>query len=295
MSQQYKAVAAILQQAITSVNAILNSPDDELHRLSVTNDLERSHNKLLLLTGTGDLEAQQSVVLGPAKTIGGQPIKKLRTFTEADLVPSDDKVFKLKQDIEDALVYFGEDLNNGSILANIPDMIIRGVAKRAGLKVTKDQPKELTLEFIDDVKAALRDAGLIQRREPAPALTEEELQALAKKHTPLFLTDKPEGTIEAPETGSGGVSEIHILNTDDVGASPGTGKVLFEEAKAATQEQLDKGIEDAIMGPDPSAPVGDGLATEANLKRIKEELKSAEQKAIPEQETKPDTKKKAGK
>jgi hypothetical protein len=155
MSHQYKAVAAIIKNSIASINEILGAPEDELHRISVTNDLQRTHDKLLLLTGTGDLEGQQSAILGPAKTIGGKPIAKLRKFTEADMIPSDDKVFQLKQEVEAAIFYFDPESNAEGILANIPDLIIRGVAKKAGMRVTKDEPKELTVEFIEQVKAAV--------------------------------------------------------------------------------------------------------------------------------------------
>lgn len=155
MSTQYKAVAAVLQQAITSINAILTSPEDEMHRIRIANRLQMETDQLLLLTGAGDLTTGQPAVLGPATTIGGKKIGKLRKFTEADLVPSDDKVFDLKQQVENAVMYFGPDANAEGILANIPELIIRGMAKKAGLKVTKDEPKELTVEFIEMIKDAL--------------------------------------------------------------------------------------------------------------------------------------------
>jgi hypothetical protein len=196
MSQQYKAVAAILKNTIASINELLNDPQDELHKLSITNDLQRTHDKLLLLTGTGDLESGKSTVLGPAKTIGGVAISKQRRFTEADLVPSDDKVFKLKQDIDAALVYFNPNASAEGILTNMPDLIIRGVAKKAGLKVSKDEPKELTVEFIEEVKQALEDAGLTQRKEPAPALTKEELSDLEQRIKEA--TEGSQGEMVAP-------------------------------------------------------------------------------------------------
>lgn len=173
MSQQYKAVAALIKNTIAGINELLSDPNDELHRLSVTGDLQRSHDRLLLLTGTGDLETGKSAILGPAKTIGGVPIAKQRKFTEADLVPSDDKVFKLKQDIEDALASFAPEASAEGILANIPELIIRGVAKKAGLKVTKDEPAEITVEFIEQAKEALLVAGLTSKENSGPVTVVE--------------------------------------------------------------------------------------------------------------------------
>lgn len=166
MSQQYKAAAAILKGAQASIEAILIHPEDEMHRLRLFNDLQRSHDQLLLLTGTGDLENQQGTVLGPAKTIGGRPIKNMPKITEADLTPSDDKVLQLKQRVESALEYFGPYANSEGILANIPDIVIRGVAKKAGLQVTKDEPKEITAEFIEEVKAALSKKSTSENNAP---------------------------------------------------------------------------------------------------------------------------------
>jgi hypothetical protein len=195
MSQQYKAVAALLKNTIGAINELLSSPDDELHKLSVTNDLQRTHDKLLLLTGTGDLEAGQTTVLGPAKTIGGVPIAKQRRFTEADLVPADDKVFKLKQDIEEALIYFGPEANAAGILANIPELIIRGVAKRAGLQVTKDDPAEITVEFIESIKTAVAILNGAKPEETKGRLSIETLERIkdamngAKESDPALTGD----------------------------------------------------------------------------------------------------------
>jgi hypothetical protein len=155
MSNRYQAVAEILKAAQAQVNALLTSPEDELHRLKINQTLQLEADRILLITGTGDLTENKSAILGPATTIGGKPIGKLPKITEADLVPSDDKVFNLKQQVESALIYFGPNSDSAGILANIPELVIRGVAKKAGLKVTKDEPKEITVEFIEQVKEAV--------------------------------------------------------------------------------------------------------------------------------------------
>lgn len=265
MSNQYQAVAAILQNTITSINAILTSPDDEMHRIRIENRLRLEADQLLLLTGSGDLATGQPAVLGPATTIGGKPIGKVRKFTEADMIPSDDKVHQLKEAIEEALEYFGPDASAEGILARIPELIIRGVAKKAGLKVTKDEPKELTVEFIGEIQAALAAQNGLKPEETKGRLSVEDLSKIKEA-----LKDE---TKSAPNETIPPVTETKVS--------------VLDEVNAATQDQLNKGIENAIMGGDPSAPVGDGLLT----KPATEQPKAEESK----QEPKPDTKKKTGK
>lgn len=152
---KFQAAAQILQAAKAQIKALLTGPDEELHRLRLEQTLQRESDYILMVTGTGDVQGVETPTLGPATTIGGKPISKIRKLQESDLLPSDDAVLNLKQQVESALVYFGPESNSAGILANIPDLVIRGVAKKAGLKVTKDEPKELTVEFIDEIKAAL--------------------------------------------------------------------------------------------------------------------------------------------
>jgi hypothetical protein len=246
MSHQYKAVAAILKNTIASINEILKDPADELHRIRITNDLQLQHDRLLLITGSGDLETGQPAVLGPAKTIGGKPIAKQRRFTADDMIPADDKVHNLRKQVDAAVLYFGVEASAEGILANIPELIIRGVAKKAGLKVTKDEPKEITVEFIEKIKEVVAAAGL--KGEAADDEDDEE---------ELVETD--------------------IENLDSI-------------AKAAIEEQLNEGLANAIMGGDPTAPVGDGMMTK-QAEAPKEQPKADE----PKQENKPDPKKKTAK
>lgn len=202
MSQQYKAAAEVIKGAIVTLNAILVGPEDEMHRLKLSQSLQHEADYLLLVTGAGDLtENKDAVVLGPATTIGGRPIAKLPRITERDLKPSDDAVLNLKEQVESALVYFGPDSDAAGILANIPDLVVRGVAKKAGLKVTKDQPKELTVEFIDEIKAALLAKGLV----PSIRAEDKDLQEkyLSEKSLPLVV-------------GQGGLSEAHIVTSEDL-------------------------------------------------------------------------------
>jgi hypothetical protein len=250
-NSQYKAVAAILTSAITSINSILTSAEDEMHKIRISNRLQQEADQLLLLTGSGDLATGKGAVLGPATTIGGKPISKQRRFTADDMIPADDKVNKLKKDVEAAVGYFGPNANAEGILANIPELIIRGVAKKVGLPYKKDEVETITVEFIEKIKEALAAAGI--KGEPNDDDDEEEDDELnAAGNQPLIA-------------GQGGVSEVRIISTNDVGGPMGEGKVESEKQEAPVNELQ-------------SAPVV-------------EEPKAEE----PKQEPKPEPKKKTGK
>lgn len=234
--QQYKAIAALLQATKEGVNNLLSAPEDELHRLNITQQLQQLSDRLLLITGAGDMGQTQTTVLGPAKTIGGKPIGKLPRITERDLRPSDDKVLALKDQVEAALQYFNPKASSEGILANIPDIVIRGVAKKAGMKVTKDEPKEITVEFIEEIKAALLAAG--ERIETGDKLTMADVEKLAE-------------AIAAPvkTTPDGGVT---TATDGEAKSTPGETIAPVDETKAAnketaTEEQLGKEFQDQLL------------------------------------------------
>lgn len=196
MSNKFQAAAKVLLAAKDQINVLLTGPDEELHRLRLEQTLQREADYIVMVTGSGDMHSVETQSLGPATTIGGKPISKIRKITEADLLPSDDAVLNLKQQVENALVYFGPESNSAGILANIPELIIRGVAKKAGLKVTKDDPKELTVEFIDQVKAALVEKNIVPVKTVTDDMTDEErerLEALKNPSLPGITTvsDQP--------------------------------------------------------------------------------------------------------
>jgi len=147
-------VAEILKEASDDIGIILKNPEDELHKLKLQQGLKRMADQIILITGSGDLENTAPVTLGPAKTIGGRSIEQIPKFTEADLAPSDDKVLQLKKDVESAYNDFAS-ISAEEILAGYTDLVIRGVAKKLGMKVTKDNPASISIDFINEIKSKL--------------------------------------------------------------------------------------------------------------------------------------------
>jgi hypothetical protein len=248
MSKQYHAAAEVIKGAITALNAILTEPEDELHRLKLGQTLQREADYLLLITGAGDATENKGSVLGPATTIGGKPIGKLPRITERDLRPSDDKVLALKDQVEAALLYFGPNGSSEGILANIPDMIIRGVAKKAGLHATKQDPELLTVEFIDQIKEALLEKGLVESKE-APKLTTEQFETISGAVANYAKN--------LPEEGLGGVNEVHEIPIEDIGKQMGAGVVTvddpLDETKAEPAPEVTKAFIDETLANRPEA------------------------------------------
>lgn len=267
MSHQYKAVAAILKNTISSINEILTDPADEMHRIRITGDLQRSTDQLLLLTGSGDLETGQGAVLGPAKTIGGKPIGKVRKFTADDMIPADDKVNSLRKAIEAAVKYFGPEANAEGILANIPELTIRGVAKKAGLPYKKDEVNTITVEFIEQIKESLAAAGIKGEAATGPQVDDDDID---DEEIEAAIGNLAEAVNETPAS---------VTTTDDTKPSDILSKERFEGLIANLKEH---------QAAEESSPQNEP-ATQAEPP--KEQPKVEE----PKQETKTEPKKKTGK
>lgn len=147
-------VLNILKGAQDQVKEILSAPEDAAHLLRITTTLEREMNIFSLVTGTNNPQAQPSQPpLKPAATLMGEKIKSIAASTKpADLVPPKQAVDDLTAKVEDAYTRFA-DMTAEDILDKEEDLVIRGVAKKAGIKgVSKDNPKKVTLEFVKDIK-----------------------------------------------------------------------------------------------------------------------------------------------
>lgn len=128
-----------------------------MHRMRIATNLRRDADYIKLITGSGDIDAPAPTMLPPAKTFGGKPLRQLRTFTEDDLIASDDKVHQLRKQVEAAEKLFIEEQDPAALIASLTDVVIRGVAKKAGLPFSlKDVPK-VTPEFVAEIQAKVKE------------------------------------------------------------------------------------------------------------------------------------------
>lgn len=197
---KYQQVIDILIQAKTEISALLNVKDDEHHRLKLEADLQRNITYLSLLTGATDTEVVTADKMGPATTIAGQPIVTNNKVKPADLQPSQERLQVLKNKIETAYAEFLT-TETYKIKTDWEENVIRGVAKKAKMKVTKEDPEIITLDFIEEIKQNIiemdqRDSKNQQEKERvASTETAGPTQPLEPEHD-----DVPKVTPELTKT-----------------------------------------------------------------------------------------------
>jgi hypothetical protein len=157
MAEKYKQVIDILAKAKTDAKELLTSPEDEVHELHISHTLQTEINRLALLTNTGQVESSPHQKLEPATTILGSKIELAAPTAPEDLKAKKSKVDELKEKVDEAYELFPQKTNE-EILSNMDDLVVRGVAKKAGLKISKDSPEKLDSAFIDQIKEAIANS-----------------------------------------------------------------------------------------------------------------------------------------
>lgn len=148
---KYLKVAEVLIRLKELISEELIAPEDEMHKLRLMGVLQREADFIKLITQSGDIDTGTTANLGPATSIGGVPISKVKKFTEEDLIPSDDKVHQLKKKVEKAWNDI-PGMDPASVLAAYEDIVIRGVAKKAGMFVNKDQLPVISVQDIEGLQ-----------------------------------------------------------------------------------------------------------------------------------------------
>lgn len=174
----YKKVIDILTRAKEDVTATLTHPDDEHHRLKIESAIQKNIEYLALLTQTVSPETEKPPSPGPATTIAGQKIPERQNVKRSDLEPGEAKVQLLRAQVEELYTQFLQ-IESLELLKQYDDNLIRGVAKKAKMKVTKEEPEEITLDFIEEIKEnirkqAQRGEDMLELKNKSATTTEEE-------------------------------------------------------------------------------------------------------------------------
>lgn len=176
---QVEQVVALLKKTSVNIENIMS--DDELMHLRnrLLRTLEREISTLSLQHGIpyeGKEAAQQSAppltklfgrVIGGANSTSAtsQETQLLSDKPEqANLaVQSAEEVeaAEFKQKTLDVYAQFG-DMTDEAILDQLEEMVIRGVGKLAGLPVTEDTPKKVDMKFIQQIKDAIKQKGILE-------------------------------------------------------------------------------------------------------------------------------------
>jgi len=101
---------------------------------------------------------QKKAATEPVTHILGIPVtnsKRIKKSEPQTMVnPKEEDVKILKNDVEAALTTFLE-RDSKDLLESLDHIVIRGVAKKAGMQVTILEPETLTVQFINEVKEAI--------------------------------------------------------------------------------------------------------------------------------------------
>lgn len=157
---KYQQVVNVLTSAQQQINELLTTPEDQIHKLRIDLGLKNHISQFSLLTGTGGNEVHEMPSLGPATTAGGVAIGKVVPVKRDEVDPKKEQMKVFAGKVESLYDQFLT-IDSKELLVKYEDLVIRGVAKKAHLKVTKDDPETLTLEFIEEIKASIREINAL--------------------------------------------------------------------------------------------------------------------------------------
>lgn len=148
----YKQVIDLLTETRDKIGQLLTEKIDEHHRLKLQSDMQRNITYLSLLTNTTATNVQTEMpTFGPAKTIAGKPIPTKDQVSREQLEPNEEKVRVLREKVDRMYADFLT-IPTIDIVRHYEENVIRGVAKKAKMKVTKDDPETITVAFVDEIK-----------------------------------------------------------------------------------------------------------------------------------------------
>lgn len=148
---------AILVEARESINTLLEGHNDIL-RVNFTTKFDQMINQMGFINGQNPTISQPRRVLTPLKEFMGEEIKKpvKKVTTPKMLTPDEEKKIQFKKDVDDLTLAF-HDLTNEQILDSYKNnsIVIRGVAKNAGLERFRPNEVDINATFLDDIRTAL--------------------------------------------------------------------------------------------------------------------------------------------
>lgn len=121
--------------------------------LTLENGLRSMVDMPIVNAATGEAKAFEPT---PITHVMGQEVTPRTAFKSSDVTPGNDDVNALRKEVEEAYKNFAA-RSNESILENLEDLTIRGVAMKAGVEVSSTYPTKVDGAFIDEIKAAILD------------------------------------------------------------------------------------------------------------------------------------------
>lgn len=194
-----------IQTAITEIEALRNKLGKVL----------AEHDNLLIRCNSVLLTLENGLrhTIGGATNVGGgdfvpTPITEMmgikankpKPIVKADLEPKNADVQALRDEADKAYRNFLE-RDNDSILANMEDIVIRAVAKKAGMDVTSTVPEKIDEAFIISIKAAIETKAAIElaKQTPEPAPAQEPVPAQTPESEPPSASEPAHTAKQEPK------------------------------------------------------------------------------------------------
>lgn len=156
--EKVQQVIDVLKDANKQIGELLkDSPDLNIHSNGV---LRRLRNGFAHAAGLPiDIDEIEEVKAPhvPLTHIAGVPIQQREVIKPETSIPSSKEEDELNEFVELAYEDFGNDEDPESLLASYNELIIRGVAVKAGMEVTPTDPAEVDVEFVTKVQLFIKE------------------------------------------------------------------------------------------------------------------------------------------
>lgn len=138
--------------------------------------LEKTLNFLRFKIGAAGASSNIGPELGKITSLRGRDFKQGEKVV-SDLTPKENKAViaavqktaeenaaeELKAAVDQLEPFFME-IENDKLIDEQPDLVLRGIAKRAGLPVTEDNPKKVDAKYVASIKAAIKKADELKNK-----------------------------------------------------------------------------------------------------------------------------------
>lgn len=189
-------IAVILDEAAQKIAAIDN-PEIAALKTKILMDLKRHSNSMKQNIGVDISQGTHVVAPAPLRKMFGRVLgeaKQTPTNVSPEAPFSESSFEVAEKELAARVEYLYPKFTStpaDQIIDSFTDIEIRGIAKKAGLPVTEDEPKKITAKFIDQVIAAI-NANPPAVNEPAsdPLLDENKEPPLPENFDQLSDEDK---------------------------------------------------------------------------------------------------------
>lgn len=248
---KHKAVIEILSAAKQDIKAILTDDIDHLHALRIDTALSKTIDAFGLHTGNHEAFTSTLGKIGPATSFMGEELEvgTPQKTAPSQLKPTEQEKAAFKAEVDNAyelLTHFPTEQILSGLDSVQRENVIRGVARKAGLKVTSTD--HIDAAFIDLIKDAIDARNITENRPPVIR---------------TFLPDMPVTTVDEKtaqaEPANSPAPETPV--TTDVPAD----KIVDEKASAAANAtDVEK---TAQQSPSDLPGAGGNQASEENLQK----------------------------